>query len=170
MNYLWELPFGRRRKWLRSGPAEWIAGGWQVAGLTTMTTGQPLAIRGANNNAANRPNSVGRSAKLDSSQRSVNRWFDTSAFVGPPLFTYGNVGRVLPEVRAPGIVNFDFGMHKFFAIREKARVQLRAEAFNVFNHVNLGPPNLNFVSTAFGVIGSTSTPPRLLQLGVKVIF
>ncbi|MBI3684100.1 MAG: TonB-dependent receptor [Acidobacteria bacterium] len=170
VNYLWELPFGRGRKWIASGPLDWIVGGWQVAGLTTLTTGQPLAVRGANNNAANRPNSAGRSAKLDDSLRTVNRWFDTSAFTGPPLFTFGNVGRVLPDVRAAGIVSFDAGIHKFFTFREKARLQVRGEAFNVFNHVNLGPPNLNFVSTAFGVIGSTSTPPRLLQVGAKVIF
>ncbi|MBL8223526.1 MAG: hypothetical protein JNL62_30115, partial [Bryobacterales bacterium] len=86
VSYVWEVPF------LKGNP---ILGGWQLSGSSTMNTGAPLAIRGAQNFAADRPNSTGQSAKLTGDQRSADRWFDTSAFTLPPLYTFGNVGRVL---------------------------------------------------------------------------
>jgi len=145
-----------------------ILGGWQLSGILTAQTGQPLAVRGANNNAANRPNSTGNSAKLD--EPSVTRWFDTAQFTTPPLFTLGNVGRVLPDVRAPGLVQLDFAVQKYISFTERVRLQLRGEAFNATNRVNLGPPNITYTAAAFGTINSTSTPARVMQVGAKVIF
>lgn len=167
-SFLWELPFGRGRRFALSGPVDWVLGGWQFSGILTAQTGQPLAVRGANNNAANRPSSTGVSAKLDSP--TADRWFDTSQFFVPPLFTYGNLGRVLPDVRTPGLVQLDFGLQKFVNITERVRLQLRGEAFNATNRVNLGPPNITFTNAAFGTINSTATPARVMQLGAKVIF
>ncbi|MBL8233664.1 MAG: TonB-dependent receptor [Bryobacterales bacterium] len=168
VSYLWELPFGKGRRFGLRGPADIVLGGWQLSGILTSQTGQPLAVRGANNNAANRPNSTGTSAKLDNP--SIGRWLDTSQFVTPPLFTFGNLSRVLPDVRAPGLVQLDFGLQKYVAFGEKVRLQLRAEAFNATNRVNLGPPNVTFTAAAFGTINATATPARVMQLGAKVIF
>jgi len=166
--YLAELPFGKGKRFAMRGPLDVALGGWQLSGILTLQAGLPLAIRGANNNAANRPNSTGRSAKLDGG--TTARWFDTSQFVTPPLFTLGNVGRVLPDVRSPGLVQLDFGLHKYFSFTERVRMQLRGEAFNATNRVNLAPPNVTFTSPAFGTINATATPARVVQAGVKVIF
>lgn len=168
VSYLWELPFGKGRHFAMSGPVDLVLGGWQLSGILTSQTGQPLAVRGANNNAANRPNSTGKSAKLDDPTGA--RWFDTTQFTTPPLFTLGNVGRVLPDVRAPGLVQLDFGLQKYVALSERVRLQLRGEAFNATNRVNLGPPNTTFTAAAFGTINATATPARVMQIGAKVIF
>ena len=168
-NWLYALPFGASQKVRLKGPLDWVLGGWRISGILTAQTGQPLLIRGASNNAANRPNSTGRSAYLPADQRSTSRWFDTTAFAGPPLFTYGNVGRVLQDVRAPGLLQLDAGLQKFFRIRERAQLQFRAEAFNATNRTNLGPPDAGFVSTGFGSINS-SDQARVMQLGAKITF
>ena len=105
-----------------------LVGGWQLNTIGVMQTGIPLIVRGASNFAANRPNSTGESAKLDNPTR--ERWFNTDAFVNPPDFTFGNVGRTLPDVRTPGTVNFDLSVIKDTRITERVNLQFRAESFN----------------------------------------
>ena len=161
LSYVWELPFMKSNRWI---------GGWQLSGSSTMNTGAPLAVRGAQNFAADRPNSTGTSAKLTSDQRSADRWFDTSAFTLPALYTFGNVGRVLPDVRGPGVFQLDAGLHKFFPIHERMRLQLRGELFNPTNNVNLGMPNVGILTTQFGRINGTQTPARIIQVGAKLVF
>jgi hypothetical protein len=97
--------------------------------------------------------------------------------VNPPNFTFGNVGRALPDVRTPGTVNFDLSLLKNTRITERVNLQFRAEAFNFLNHVNLGAPNTTFAagpdgknsSASFGTI-SSARDARVMQLGLKVIF
>jgi outer membrane receptor protein involved in Fe transport len=170
VSYIWELPVGAGKRWLTAGPASWVLGGWQISGTSTFSTGVPLAIRGAQNFAADRPNSTGRSAQLKDGEPDAGRWFDTTAFSLPPLFTFGNVGRVLPDVRGPGVFQLDAGLQKFFSLGDHMRLQLRGESFNTTNHVNLGMPNVSILSTAFGRITGTQTPARIVQAGAKIIF
>jgi hypothetical protein len=176
LSLLYELPFGAGRGWTPDNAvARRLVSGWQINTIGVMQTGIPLAIRGANNFQANRPNSTGQSARLDNPTR--ERWFDTGAFVNPPNYTFGNVGRVLPDVRAPGTVNFDLSLIKGTRITERVNLQFRAEAFNFLNHVNLGLPNTSFgagpdgrnSSATFGTI-SSARDARVMQLGLKVIF
>lgn len=173
---VYELPIGRGRKLdIRNPLLNALAGGWQVNSIVVMQTGVPIVVTGANNQLATRPNSTGQSAKLDNP--SATAWFNTAAFVNPPLYTYGNLGRVLPDVRNPGVVNVDLSIIKDFSIKERARIQFRAESFNVANHVNLGFPNATFVpgtnglnnSSTFGTITS-ARDARSIQLGMKLIF
>ena len=173
---VYELPFGPGKAWQASNRVvNAITSGWQVNNITTIQGGLPVILRGANNFRANRPNSTGMSAKL--SDRTAARWFDTTAFVNPPNFTYGNLGRVLPDVRTPGVVNFDVSLVKNTRIYERARLEFRAEAFNIANHVNLGAPNATFApgadgrnqSSTFGTIQS-SRDARIIQLGLKFTF
>ena len=176
ISVLYELPIGQGKLWSPSnGLVKTIVGGWQVNTIGLMQTGIPLVIRGANNFQANRPSSTGQSAKLDSP--SVQRWFNTDVFVNPPNFTFGNVGRALPDVRTPGTVNFDLSLLKNTRLTERINLQFRAEAFNFLNHVNLGAPNTSFTpgpdgknaSANFGTI-TTARDARVMQLGLKVIF
>jgi len=88
-SFVYELPFGRNQKYLSSGPLSWILGNVQLNGIVNYRSGLPLIIRGASNGAADRPNQI-RSAELPGDQRDAARWFDTTAFVAPPQFTYGN--------------------------------------------------------------------------------
>ncbi|MBM3739085.1 MAG: hypothetical protein FJW39_25200 [Acidobacteria bacterium] len=175
---IYELPFGKGKRFnSSSGAVNRIIGGWQVDGVLTLQSGSPLAVRGANNFLANRPNSTGVSAKLPADQRSTARWFDTSQFVNPPNFTFGNVGRLLPDVRGPGIRNLDLSVIKTTQITERVGLQFRAESFNVSNRVNLLSPNTSFVagpdgrnqSGVFGTI-TRSRDARVVQLALKLIF
>jgi hypothetical protein len=152
-----------------------IVGGWQAQTVVTLQKGNPVLITGASNDLATRPNSTGISAQL--SNPNQYEWFNTQAFVNPPLYTYGNVARSLPDVRNPGWVNCDFSMSKSTLIKERFKLQLRVEAFNLDNHVNLGYPSTGFSagangynnSSTFGVIVSARNP-RLGQLGLKLNF
>ena len=173
---VYELPFGKGHALAADNRfVDQVIGGWQVNSIAVMQTGVPVVITGANNNLASRPNSTGQSAKL--ANPTAAEWFNTAVFVNPPLYTYGNLGRVLPDVRNPGVVNVDLSLVKNMIIHEKVRLQFRAESFNVMNHVNLGlvsggfSPGANGLnaSGSFGTITS-ARDPRSLQLALKLIF
>jgi hypothetical protein len=173
---VFELPFGKGKRWGgSSAAANQLIGGWQLNLITTVQTGLPVVLRGASNFLADRPNSTGKSAKLD--QRTADRWFDPAQFVNPPNYTYGNLGRVLPDVRTPGTLNFDLSLIKDTHLTEQLKLQFRAEAFNFPNHPNLGAPNASFApgpdglnrSSTLGTITS-ARDPRILQFGLKLIF
>jgi hypothetical protein len=100
----------------------------------------------------------------------LNEYFDTSVFSQPAPFTFGNVGRTLPDVRKPGMNNFDFSLFKNLHPLEKLTLQLRAEAFNVFNRVQFGAPNAVLSSGQFGVISSQANTPRQIQFALKLLF
>jgi hypothetical protein len=108
-----------------------------------------------------------RSPNLGNSARTTGRWFDTSAFALPPAFTYGNAGRAVIE--GPGLANLDFALLREFRTSETTRLEFRYELFNAANHANYGLPDLNFGTTAFGVIGS-ALPARQMQFGLKFYF
>ena len=171
VSLLYELPFGKG-----AGLANRLIGGWQVNTIGIMQTGLPLLVTGANNFLANRPNSTGTSANLNGSGTAL-RWFDTDQFVNPADYTYGTIGRVLPDVRGPGTVNWDLSLIKNTRIKERFNLQFRAEAFNFLNHVNLGIPNGSFSAGAngknnsgsFGTITS-ARDARNIQFGLKFIF
>ncbi len=162
---LYELPFGKGKKY----------GGWQVNSIGIMQTGLPLIIRGANNFVSDRPDSTGKSAKIEDPTRA--RWFDTTAFSNPVEFFLGNVGRTLPDVRTPGTMNWDLSLLKSTRIRERFNLQFRAEAFNFMNTVNWGSPSGSFspgpdgknISATFGAIFS-ARDARVVQLGLKLLF
>ena len=176
---VYELPIGKGRMLnVNNAVLNAFVGGWQLNSIAVMQTGVPVVITGANNQLATRPNSTGQSAKLDNP--TASEWFNTAVFVNPPTYTFGNVGRVLPDVRNPGVINIDLSAIKDIPIREKLTIQFRAESFNVLNHVNLGllstagttfvpgPNGLNSSGT-FGTITS-ARDPRSIQLGLKLIF
>ncbi len=173
---VYAIPAGRGKAWQPSNRVvNTLVSGWQLNSITTLQTGLPVVIRGANNQRADRPNSTGISAKIDNP--TVTRWFDTTQFLNPPNFTLGNVGRTLPDVRNPGTFNMDLSLIKDTALFERLRLQFRAEAFNWLNTVNLGLANGSFspgpdgknTSAAFGTINS-ARDARILQFGLKLIF
>lgn len=173
ITYSYQLPIGRRlrfgRNWSRA--LDLAFGDWQINGLGTLQTGQPLIVglAAANTYGGSRPNSTGRTANLPASERSIDKWFDRSAFTQPPAYSLGNVGRTLPDVRKPGLQSFNLSVFKYFNLTESLKMHFRAEAFNLLNHTNLGGPNATFGSTMFGVITSAGSP-RIMQLALKLNF
>ena len=109
-----------------------------------------------------------------------NQWFDPTAFVLQPIGTFGNVGR--NELIGPDLRTVDLALSKFFRLSSlgaaRGTVELRAEVFNLFNRANFGPPSLVAFSgtdgepmlSSFGVIRSTITSARQMQLGVRISF
>lgn len=175
LNYLYELPFGKGKPLLASAGRipNALLGGWSVAGITTLQTGRPLGLTTATNNTnslggGSRPNNNGQSAGL--ADPTINEWFNTSAFSQPAAFTFGNTSRTLPNVREPGLTNFDFSAQKNFSIRERLHAQLRGEFFNLFNTPQFGRPGTAFGNPQFGVISSQANTPRQTQFGLKLVW
>lgn len=147
---------------------------WQLSGLVTLQDGTPVnpfyfATDLANSGTPNRPNVVsGQNVSLPSSERSVDRWFNTAAFSDPAPFTFGDAGRNI--IPGPGNQVIDLALHRRFVIRDRATLQLRVESFNVLNHPNYGIPGpYPDFGPFFGKILSTGDPRRL-QFGTRFDF
>jgi hypothetical protein len=170
ISYVWEIPVAR-------GNAPRIAkltlGGWQLNGITTFQSGQPVVITNAvpTTSGATRPNNVGRSARKEGRVHDrLAAYFDTSAFFAPGPFEFGSTARTLPDVRTDGVRNFDVSLFKNFAITERSTLQLRGEFFNIFNTVRFDGPNGGFGNPAFGSINATENLPRNVQLALRFSF
>jgi hypothetical protein len=176
-SYLWELPFGRGRRFGRdwSGILNAVLGGWQFNGITTIQSGTPLTVTASNTagifNTITRPNWTGKPASLDDPLKErLNRYFDTSQFSQPAPFTFGNLGPTSPELRSHGMNNTDLSIFKTFTPRANIQLQLRIEALNAFNRAQFGLPELNVNSASFGVITTQFNEPRQVQFGVKLFW
>jgi len=99
---------------------------------------------------------------------SQTRYFVQSDFSQPPNFTFGDVGRFLPNVRDPGVHNLDFSLFKTFVPKEGVRIQFRAEAFNSTNSPVWGAPGTTVSNpSTFGIVTSASGN-RTMQLALKL--
>jgi hypothetical protein len=146
--------------------------GWQIAGILRAQSGSPIAVTQATNLNAfagfgvQRPNRL-RDSALSADKRSTGRWFDTSAFSQAGQFRIGNSSR--NPVVGPGYRTMDLMLGKTFRIKERMRMEFRAEAFNVTNTPPLGNPNGSFGNVGFGSI-TTALDPRVFELVVKFHF
>jgi len=169
LSYLWELPFGKGRALLNHGGlANVVLGGWQTNGILTVQSGLPfspvLQTATVNTGTGSRPDTVGPV----SYPKTLQKWFDPSAFASPAPYTYGSAGRDI--LFGPGRWNWDMSLFKNFVIREQTRFEFRAEAFNIFNHPQFGQPNPNIGNPQAGSITSTVGNPRQLQMGLRFQF
>jgi hypothetical protein len=170
VSYVYQLPFGQGRRWANDSGAimEALIGGWQLSGITTMTTGRPFTVflqNGVNNGAPSWPNRIG-SGKLDNP--SVDMWFNPADFVAPPPFTYGDSGRGI--LYAPGHINFDTSLSKRFVVKGRTNLEFRWDAFNLFNHPAFGFPNANIGNPNVGRITTTVADNRSMQFALKLNF
>jgi hypothetical protein len=136
---------------------------WEISGVGSMRTGLPLTVTVSRpttvmadgNNLAQRPNIVPGVSLIPPGGQTINQWVNPAAFSIPAAGTWGNAGAGIVE--GPGLFQFDTALSKTIKITEGTKVSLRMEGFNVFNHPQLGTPNLNFSSlAAFGRITSVS--------------
>jgi hypothetical protein len=177
LNYVYELPFGRGRRFGNTVPklVDVALGGWMIDGITTYQSGTAFGVS-ANNvcrcfNQAAYANSKGFSGKLEGDAESrLSKWFDTSAFSQPDPFTIGNMGPRSSDLRVDKTANWDFGVSKEFRPTERVHVKFRADALNAANHPRFSGPNTSVTSGSFGIVSGQSNSPRQIQLGLKLLW
>lgn len=175
----------RRHRWVTSAlwqiPGQFgnpgldaVLAGWSLTGIYVVQSGQGFTVTSGVDNA--RSGTGGQRADIVGdpnlpSNRSLNdqvrQWFNTAAYVQNALGTFGNSGR--NALRGPGTRALDLGLHKTFGLVGSAKLQLRVEAFNALNNVNLDPPNTSRNSSNFGRILSAGDP-RIMQVAARVWF
>ena len=174
---VWELPYGKGRRWGSSAPGvvDAILGGWRITGINTMTSGQPInltyspaTIGQVSGAPSYRPNYLG--GDIYSANKNPAAFFNRAAFSLPDSSQpFGALGRNIARTEA--IFNFDLGVHKEFPLWwESGRLQFRSEFFNLFNTTNLGAPAQNFSNANFGAITTLSSAARQIQFGLKLVF
>lgn len=157
-NYVYALPFGHGKKFLSSGIGSYILGNWQTSGILTFQTGTPISITAACtfSGAQGYGCYANRSKDPHLSNASMAQWFDTTAYTSPSPYTFGNGSRTEPNLRNPGTIGWDTVMSRWQPIKERMRLQFRAEFYNMLNHPNLGSPSASITSSTFGRITSKS--------------
>lgn len=137
-DYVWELPFGQDKRWFfHQGPLRNLLGDWQWSGSWTIASGSPFTARVLGDftdvrrgtNGTLRAEATGQPVAL--SDPSVGEWFNTGAFVVPAPESFGSAGR--NTIRGPGSVLFNMALTKVIPLGETHRLEVRAQANNVFN-------------------------------------
>jgi len=142
---------------------------WEVAPVISFYNGQPFSITDGTDVSltgvnADRPNVVATSGVLP---HNLVQWFNPAAFATQPAGTYGNSGR--DNLVNPGSINWDMALDRNFQMKERYKVQVRADFFNIMNHANWNGPAAGMTSSTFGQITSFGGP-RLIQLALKLYF
>jgi hypothetical protein len=170
---IYELPFGKGKRYLnRTGALAALGSGWKLTAISTVESGAPFTVNDQVDRAnigqgpAQRPNCL-RDPNLPAGQRTIDRYFDTSAFSPAAFGTFGGCGRNI--VTGPGFKDFDLAAIKVIKFKESRSLELRFETFNLFNTANFDLPNRFAFTPNFGKV-FTAGPARQIQLGVKFLF
>ncbi len=156
--------------------ARHVLGGWEISGITRLTSGSHFSCASGVNNSlsgdfGDRCDVAGDWQAISNSRprsERILKWFNTDAFTVNALGRYGNSEKNL--LSGPAQLNTDLALMKNFLISERyGRLQFRTEFFNAFNQVRLGNPDANLSSPTFGRIFSAADP-RLIQVGLKYTF
>jgi hypothetical protein len=171
INALYQLPSAHNR----------LADGWSLSTVVTLQGGFPFTPQLSYNpsNSGDTRNPVRPFVNPAFSGPVIlgnpNQWFNPQAFLAPPNNSgfFGNLGR--DTLIGPGLATWDLAVHKDTRIRERMNLQFRGEFFNLLNHANFNTPNaVTFtptgVSPTAGLITSTSTTSRQVQLSLKLLF
>lgn len=169
--FIYELPFGPGKTFGGSagrGMARLI-GGWQLQGIYTLQSGEPLGFGNAifNGNLKDIP--------LPRGERTVDRWFNVDAGFerNPSRVLAANI-RTFPirfsGIRVATLNNWDLSLIKNTTLTEKVRMQFRMEAINALNHAQFLGPNTVPANTAFGRVTDERAWPRVVQFGLKMLF
>jgi hypothetical protein len=171
-----------------SGLPRAILGGWDLATVATIQSGNALTIAYTNANnvfgiSEDRAELTGNCTKSQSItggpiSSKLNNYFNKSCFTTPPVIGADGVGTAFGDsgtgiVNGPGQANLDLAVTKVFAVpwpRENSTVEFRAEFFNAFNHPQFANPDSNFSSPTFGLISNTAVNPRVGQLALRFSF
>ncbi len=168
---IWELPVGKGRRFGANlpGAVNFIIGGWQISGVVTRQSGQPLGF-------GNRIFTGDlKNIALPSDQRTAERWFNVDAgFNRVTAQQLASNIRTFPlrfsGIRSDDQTRWDFSITKTWPITERFKAQFRAETYNAWNNTNFANPNTDPTSTAFGTITATNGDPRNWQFAFKLTF
>ena len=168
---IFELPFGRGRRFASQVPSvlDGFIGGWQLNAVVNRQSGQALGF----GNMIFRGDI--KDIPLPKSERTVEHWFNVNAGFERDTqkqlsYNVRTMPMVFGGVRGEGQARWDLSAIKYFPIRERFKLQFRAEAFNAWNHPNFDNPNTSVTSSAFGTVTSVSPSPRQFQLALKLTF
>jgi len=181
INATYDLPFGRADP---SNDHLWVnrlIANWQLSAIQTIQSGLPFTPQLSYNpsNDGDTRNPVRPSWNPSFSgpviQGGPNQYFNAGAFIQPLPGTYGNAGRNI--LQSPALVETDLSLTKVFSFADRLKLQFRSEFFNIFNHTNFNAPNPVVYASATGgpsptagVISSTTTTSRQVQLGLKLLW
>jgi hypothetical protein len=188
-NFIYEVPAGRGRKFLPGANplVNAIFGGWELSGVFSQYSGRFLTAlwtgpdpTGTAYTTSRTPAQVTirpdqlRDANLPDDERTVNRWFDGSAFAPPQPGSFGTAAK--NTIKGPGVTVLNAGLAKYFPIRERLRVRGEITSTNVLNHPNYSEPGLNIsqpvqlgvISGVGGVAAYDQTGPRNVRMGVRL--
>ena len=171
VNHVYDLPFGPGRRFVKTGPLSYVIGGWNLSGIWSFHSGSPFTVTYSSNvsnsagGGSQRPNRIG-SGKVANGQ-SISHWFDTTAFVAPTIYTFGNSGTGI--LTGPGYFDADLTVVRHFAFHEGIGADLRLDSFNTFNRANFNNPGASIGTATAGVISGTSAA-RVLQVSLKIVF
>lgn len=152
-----------------------VLGNWQFTGILQMQSGDEFTVLAGVDQSQT---GIGRDHAVLLNQSPYGpgacaaaapcvNYITPSAFGLPATGTFGNVGK--GSLRGPGLVDWDFGLFRFFPITEHATLQFRGEAFNILNHANFSDPISTVTSAGFGSINAAADP-RILQISAKLLF
>ncbi len=181
LSYSWDLPFQHVAS-RKNGAIYKLLDGWQLAGITTLTTGLPIQIGETGDqslcncgpaegeaNPVNFPDFNGNGSPATENPRSTSthQYFSTTGFSLQPLGSEGTASRRF--FHGPGTANFDVALMKDIRINERFTLQARGEFFNIFNHANFMNPNGTYGTSTFGDV-TAAAGPRIGQVALKIIF
>jgi len=151
-NVIWQLPIGNGHAVMnRGGVADWILGGWQLSLIYNAQTGEYFTPTFSGTDPSNtqtiggNPDRV-KNGNLPTDQRTIDKWFDASAFVAPPNGRFGNSGKNI--LIGPGRQALNLGLFKSFHPTEKTSFRVQATFTNATNHPNFGAPNAGISASA----------------------
>ena len=184
---VYQLPFGSGRLFALHGVADQILGGWRVSSVLQWHTGTPFTPVIQNSVAEGIDPGLDSSLSAGStlypevvgnphvSNPTHHEWFNPAAYANPAYGTFGDSGRM--NLIGPRFFNADFSVGKKFSYREKVNLEIRADMFNVFNHVNYANPDANvgyinggLADTTSGTITGPSGGQRIIQVGAHLTF
>lgn len=189
VNFVWQIPFAKNA----GGAAGAVLGGWELAAISSVRSGQPLTVFVQQNRSRSlwapslapgmgfdRPSMAPGYTHATAVIGRPDRWFDPGAFALQPAGTLGNSGR--GAIVGPNLRIFNLALLKNFSPTRRAEalnIQFRAEFFNLFNRPNFGPPSLQAFAgvrngeaplSSFGRVRTTVTEARQIQLGLRISF
>jgi hypothetical protein len=179
LTYMYELPLGTNKALLQLNDwRRYLVDGWSVSGVTTMSSGEPVALRPQFNNTGGVVDSLRVNVAPGVNPQVANQgpelWFNPAAFLHPADFTVGDASRTHPTLRQPGNQNHDLSVTKRFSVAADRTVEFSAAGFNFLNQANWTEPDM-VIGTAAApnvnagrIIGSRGG--RVIQLGLRFSF
>ena len=174
---LYNLPFGKGAKWANSGVLSHVLGGWRLAAIQVYNSGAPLELTRNNPlpifNGITRPTIStyeGWRAPIagDKFDPNVDRFLQPASFFGTQPADFGNATRHNPKLRSFWGQSENVSVARTFKVTESFRIDVRGEAFNLFNRTIFGTGSTNLNAGNFGIVIGQANDPRQMQVGLKL--